>query len=157
MKLSQRLLVGAVSGAGALVLAVALTRQMDVMAAAIAPPVEQQIGGGAPSRVLIDNESMRVTLVAFPEGFIREGGQRRRLEQLIVYLEPGEFEVVGARSSTPAAPRVAGPESPITPEGKLSDSGVHPPGTVAWHPEGSLTATLKMKRAYRALYIETKN
>lgn len=120
-------------------------------------PVEKELVAGAPKRVLIDNDSMTVTLVSFPEGFKREGGFKRRAEQLIVYVDDGEFKTVprpGAAPNPNAGKR--GPESPITPEGEVSRGGVHPRGTVAWHPKDSMTGTLQIGRAYRALYIELK-
>lgn len=120
------------------------------------PAVEKDVGNGAPTRVLVDNETMRVTLVSFPAGFKREGGLRRRMEQLIVYVDDGEFKVI-SQPGTKANPNAGkrGPESPIALDGEVS-RGVHTKGTVAWHPKDSLTQTLVTSRAYRALYIETK-
>lgn len=157
MSVLRMAFIGGAGAALALLVAVTLTTEMEAAAAAAQPPVEQEVGGGAPTKVLIDNASMRVTLVSFPADFIREGGQQRRMEQLIVYLDPGEFEVVGGSGNPRPRTAGVGPESPITLQGTVSDSGVHPPGTVAWHPKDSLTSTLRIKRAYRALYIETKN
>ena len=120
--------------------------------------VEKDLGGGAPTRVLLDNNSLRVTLVSFPSGFRREGGLRRRLEQLIVYVDDGEFKVVprpGAKPNPNAGKR--GPESPITLDGEGTKNGMHPKGTIAWHPRDSLTPTLVTSHAYRALYIEFKH
>jgi len=128
---------------------------MTVMAAP-RPGVEADVGNGAPTRVLLDNDTLRVTLVSFPKGFKREGGLRRRMEQLIVYVDDGEFKVI-PQPGAERAPRSTGrgPESPITLEGEVS-RGLHPKGTIAWHPKDSLTPTLVTSRAYRALYIEMK-
>lgn len=124
---------------------------------AAAPAVEKDVGGGAPTRVLIDNDSMKVTLVSYPSGFKRDGGLRRRMEQLIVYVDDGDFKVVprpGAKPNPNAGQR--GPESSITLDNEVAKNGFHPKGTVAWHPKDSLTPTLVTTRAYRALYVEMK-
>ncbi len=129
-------------------------------AAAGQPRVEEELGGGAPTKVLEDNGSMRVTLISYPAGFRREGGLRRRMEQLIVYVDDGDFQVIhssDAKTRSPAAaPGQRGPESSITPDGGLTKNGFHPQGTVAWHPKDSLTPTIVTRRAYRALFIELK-
>jgi hypothetical protein len=141
-----------VAGAGCVTM---LTRTAH--AAPAEAQVEKDLGGGAPTRVLLDNDTMRVTLVSFPAGFRREGGMKRRLEQLIVYVDDGEFKIVPPADAKPnpnAGKR--GPESPVTLDGGATKNGMHPKGTVAWHPKGSLTPTLVTGGAYRALYIETK-
>lgn len=125
--------------------------------------VETELGGGAPTRVLLDNASVRVTLISYPAGFKRQGGMKRRLEQLIVYVDDGDFKVIprpGARPRPAVAPgeRKVGPESSITLEGTLATGHPnHPRGTIAWHPKGSLTPSIETTRAYRALYIEFKH
>ena len=141
-----------VAGTGAVVMSVRIAAAADTQA-----QVEKDVGGGAPTRVLLNNDSMRVTLVSYPSGFKREGGLRRRMEQLIVYVDDGDFKVVprpGAKPNPNAGQR--GPESSITLEGELAKNGFHPKGTTAWHPKDSLTPSLVTTRAYRALYIETK-
>ncbi len=125
-------------------------------------PVESELGAGAPTRVLLDNASLRVTLISYPAGFKREGGMRRRLEQLIVYVDDGDFKVIprpGARPNPNFRPGAGtiGPQSSITPEGTLAEGHPnHPRGTIAWHPRDSLTPSIETTRAYRALYIEFK-
>lgn len=141
------------AGTGAVVM---LTPARTATAAAPEPQVEKDVGGGAPTRVLLDNEALKVTLVSFPAGFKRAGDLKRRMEQLIVYVDDGEFKVIprpGARPNPNAGKR--GPESPIALDGEVSH-GVHTKGTIAWHPKDSLTPTLVTSRAYRALYIEMK-
>ena len=129
----------------------------SAVAATSEAEVEQDVGGGAPTRVISENDSIRVTLVSYPAGFKREGGKRRRLEQLIVYVDDGAFKVIPRPGATPnpnAGKR--GPESSITLEGEVAKGGFHPKGTTAWHPKDSLTPTIVTSRAYRALYIEFK-
>ncbi len=124
--------------------------------------VETELGGGAPTHVLLNNDSLRVTLISYPAGFKRVGGLKRRLEQLIVYVDDGDFKAMpraGARPNPPpaAGPRKIGPESSITLDGTLATGHPnHPRGTIAWHPKGSLTPSIETTRAYRALYIEFK-
>ena len=65
-----------------------------VMAAAAV--YETDVGGGAPTRVLIDNNRLRVTLVTFQKGFTRPGGVLRRADTLIAYIDPGDFKTGGA-------------------------------------------------------------
>jgi hypothetical protein len=132
-------------------------------------PVETELGGGAPTKVLLDNNSLTVTLISYPAGFKREGGMRRRAEQLIVYVDDGDFNIIPRAGAAPnpnaaksnkgagGGERTIGPESSITLEGTLATGHPnHPKGTIAWHPKGSLTPSLETTRAYRALYIEFK-
>jgi len=44
---------------------------------------------------------------------------------------------------------------PIRLDGTASQNP-HSLGTIAWHPEGSMTGTLQINNTYRALYIELK-
>ncbi len=146
-----------------------------VMAAdASALPDEVDIGGGAPMRVLIENNKLRVNLISFPKGFSRSGGSKRRLDQLIVYLEPGDFSTGGGAPRPPGAQaNNSGPKhgepvkcdvirdcGPVDVNGNAfsqSASGKPlPVGTVAWHPKGSNVGTIVTKAAYKALYIELK-
>src|SRR5262245_30105811 len=96
--------------------AAAGTAVMSAAASELQPAVEKDLGGGAPTRVLLDNETMRVTLVSFPAGFKREGGLRRRMEQIIVYVDDGEFKITpqpGAQPNPKPGPNAGkrGPES----------------------------------------------
>ena len=149
--------------AGVTGLAVHSARAADSQA-----PVETELGGGAPTRVLLDNNSLRVTLISYPAGFKREGGMQRRAEQLIIYVDDGDFNIIPRAGAAPnpnakskkgggGGERTIGPESSITLEGTLAQGHPnHPRGTIAWHPKGSLTPSLETTRAYRALYIEFK-
>jgi hypothetical protein len=124
-----------------------------VLAAAAALP------GEPPTKTLIDNDKIQVNLVSFPKGFRREGGAPRPYDQLIVYLDPGDFKVIprpgAAPPTNPAAAGLRTPESPIGLDGEVSKNP-HQLGTSTWHPKGSMTPTLVTNAAYRALYIEIK-
>src|SRR3954468_19806668 len=111
---------------------------------------------GPPTKTLIDNERLRVDLISFPKGFRREGGDKRPYDQLIVYLDPGDFTVIPKPGAAPNPNRAQRtPESPIGLDGEVSKNP-HQLGTVTWHPKGSETPTLVTNAAYRALYIEIK-
>ena len=140
----------------------------NVLAAAQDVPVEKDLGGGAPTRVLLDNAKMTVTLITFPKDFVRKGDMKRRADQLIVYVDDGDFKFLPRPGATPnasanAPPRPTGPVvcdpvkdcGPIALDGNPS-SGIHHPGTIAYHPVGSMTNSLVANSTYRALYIELK-
>jgi hypothetical protein len=141
-----------------------LNQRMPALAAETA--VEMDLGGGAPTKVLLDNGKMRVTLVNFQKGTVRPGDMRRRADQLIVYLEDGDFKTVprpGATRPASAGNRPAGAVvcDPIKDCGPIRLDGMpsqnpHQLGTIAWHPEGSMTPTLQINNTYRALYVELK-
>jgi hypothetical protein len=148
-----------------------------VMAAAA--EYEKDVGGGAPTKVLIDNDRLRVTLVTFPKGFTRPGGVKRRADTLIAYIEPGDFKTGGAGAGggqrpggarAGAAP-VNRPGEPVTcdavkdcgpvgPDGNFESQSAQgkplAPGSVAYHPKGSNVGSLEINSTYRALYIELK-
>ncbi len=145
-----------------------LMMNQKVLAAAQDLPVEKDLGGGAPTRVLLDNSKMKVTLVTFQKDKLRQGDMRRRADQLIVYVDDGDFKMLprpgaagapaGNRPPRPTGPVVCDPIKdcgPIALDGNPS-AGVHHTGTIAWHPEGSVTGNLVANATYRALYIELK-
>ena len=147
---------GSILGAGAV-----LTYNQTAHAAAPEAQVEKDVGGGAPTKVVNENDNIRVTLVSYPSGFRRQGGFRRRADQVIVYIDDGDFKVEprpGAKPNPTPNPNAGagGPESSYTLDGVVAKNGFHPKGTTAWHPKDSLTPTIVTKRAYRALYIEMK-
>jgi len=45
---------------------------------------------------------------------------------------------------------------PIGIDGNRTPGGIHPMGTVAYHPKGTKTGTIVSNNSYRALYIELK-
>jgi hypothetical protein len=116
--------------------------------------------GDAPTKVLIDNDQVRVSLVSFPTGFDRAGGMKRDYDQVIVFLDDGDYTIPPRPGATPrppsSTPPQRGPESSITPNGDVVVAGVHPQGTVAWHPKGSANMHMQINKAFRQMYIEIK-
>src|SRR4051812_34485581 len=127
----------------------------------VSAAVADKIAGEAPTKVLIDNDKVRVSLVSFPQGFVREGGQKRALDQVIVWLDEGDYTVPprpGAQSNPNANAGAAasrGAESAIAPDGSVV-RGKHPMGTVVWHPKDSSTPEMHINKAFRSIYIELK-
>jgi hypothetical protein len=134
-------------------------------------PWQTDVSGGAPEKVLVDNDALRVTLISYPEGFHRQGDQRRPYNTLIAYIDEGSFKVTpraGARPRTgesPNASRLGKPAqcdpNPAKDCGAVGPDGAYSgqpyaPGTVNYHPKGNVTPTISVTKAYRALYIELK-
>ncbi len=131
--------------------------------------VEANLGGGVPTRVLAENNRLRVTLVSFPKGNVREGGKARRADQLIVYIDDSDFKTVPRAGAVPnpnrgvqqrpAGPIVCDPVKdcgPVGIDGNRTPVGIRPVGSVAYHPKGSITGTIVSNNSYRALYVELK-
>jgi hypothetical protein len=131
-------------------------------------PYELTVGGGAPARTLIDNDTARATLISFAKDFVRPGDLRRHYDTVIVYIDEGrlagvgpphpEYAEVQAFSHHPDAPAVCDPIKDcdtVAPDGSWS-RGAHVPGSVAWHPKDGFVGTLRAVQAYRALYVELK-
>ncbi len=128
--------------------------------AAAAMEVETQVAGAAPTKVMIENDKVRVSLASYPQGFMRDGGKRRQYDQIIVWVDEGDYTVprpAGAPATPGPRPNAGerGPESAIALDGSVV-SGKHPPGTVVWHPKDSRTPTMIINKAFRSLYIEIK-
>lgn len=136
--------------------------------AAIALPPEPVVGGGAPTRVLLDNDQVRATLISFPLGFIRPGGFKRRLDTLIVYIDDAQLELPGPAQrqysvirslkhpdAVAVCDRIKDCDS-VGPDGKWANGGTLFTGTVAWHPKDGFVNKLRIAHSYRALYIELK-
>jgi len=167
---SRRWIIGLAAGVVALGAVVGLSARGAHAANADLPFAKDQ-GGGAPEKVLIDNKALRVTLISFPAGFHREGNERRPYDTLIAYVEEGDFKVApraGARRPNPnAAARFRRPIGqpakcdavkdcgPVGPDGNYEGQPLAV-GTVTYHPKGSVTPTITVGHAYRALYIELK-
>jgi len=131
-------------------------------------PREPVVGGGAPTKILIDNDMIRANLVSFPTGFIRAGGYRRRLDTVIAYVDDAElkdvgpsqkqFDVVQQLDAHPDAiaqcPPIKDCDS-VAPTGKWA-KGPTVRGTVAWHQQDGYVERIQIGKAYRALYIELK-
>ncbi len=112
-----------------------------VMAAAAGDfPYEQQIGGGAPFKVLLDNDVIKVTRISFPKGSTRQGGVKRKMTQLLVYFQPAEY----THLPTPGGPTFADPHSKVA------------VGAVTFHPKDTVVGTLVTDKAYDVLYLEFK-
>ena len=63
-------------------------------------------GLGAPSKTLIDNDKIKVNLVAFKKGFVRPGQVKRPYDTLLVYIDTGAYTITqggGSPKPTPAA------------------------------------------------------
>jgi len=133
-------------------------------------PYEQVTGGGAPARVLIDNDQVRAVLISFSKDFIRPGNSRRHYDTVIVYIDdgkladvgppPAKYAVVKAFSHHPDARAVCDPIKDcdsVAPDGKWARGPVTLRGTVAWHPKDGYVENLRIGQAYRALYVELKN
>jgi hypothetical protein len=129
-------------------------------------------GGGAPAKLLLDNNSLRVTLISYPAGFHRKGGLRRPYDTLLAYIDEGDYRVIpraraGSRPRAGANPAFSRREGqpaqcdpvkdcgPIGPEGTYAGHPL-PPGTITYHPKGNVTPGLVVGHAYRVLYIEVK-
>jgi hypothetical protein len=107
---------------------------------------EGQAGGcGAPEKVLVDNEVVRVNLVSFPTGFDRCGGVKRRNNQLLVYLDPGDYTLTTSGSS--GKPIKVDPNAPRKPLA---------PGSAVFHARDTVVSTSHVNNAYRVLFIEMK-
>jgi hypothetical protein len=105
-------------------------------------PEDQEGGMGAPQKTLIDNDKIKVNLVAFKKGFIRPGGVKRRYDTLLVYVDPGRYTIVKRGNGEP----VANP----TPS-KLA------PGSSVFHHRDSVVSENRIDEDYRVLFIEMKN
>lgn len=130
-----------------------------VMAAAAAIPapaaVQTTIGAGAPEVVLLDNDKVKITVVSFPEGFVRTGGMKRKYDEVFVYLDPGDVTVTMPPGGTGAVPGSIDTYD-IGLNGKRDDTKPHPVGTIAWRSKGIAYPTVKGNKAYRMMYFEFK-
>jgi hypothetical protein len=95
---------------------------------------DQEGGGGAQQKVLIDNEAVKVILVAYKKGFDRPGGMKRRHDTLLVYVDQGRYS--GGRYP-PNTLRLA-------------------PGSSVFHRKDSIVSPIHIDQDYRVLYIEMK-
>jgi hypothetical protein len=91
-------------------------------------------GGGAPQKVIIDNDAVKVILVAYKKGFDRRGGLKRRYDTLLIYVDQGRYS--GGRYP-PNTLRLA-------------------PGSTVFHRKDSIVSPIHIDQDYRVLYIEMK-
>ena len=102
---------------------------------------ESAVGGdGAPEKTLIDNDVLRVNLVAFKKGFKRPGGMKRKNDQLLVYIDQGAYSLLtnaGKPNAKPISHRPA-------------------PGSAIFHRRDSIISDTRIDDDYRVLFIEFK-
>jgi hypothetical protein len=119
------------------------TGAMMAMAATPAPSnvkYEEQVGGGAPFKVLVDNDTVRATLISMPKGHMRQGGVKRKLDQLLVYIDPAKYSHLA---------------TPGTQFDRESQSVVEA-GKVTWHDKDTTIGTIRVDEPYRVMYVEIK-
>ena len=83
----------------------------------------------------IDNDVVRVNLVSFKKGFMRAGGLRRKNNQLLVYLDQGQFTLTG--NGKPNTQRLM-------------------PGSSVFHYRDSIVSESHIDEDYRVLFVEMK-
>ncbi len=98
-------------------------------------------GGGAEQKVLVDNDVVRVNLVSFKKGFVRPGALLRKNNQLLVYLDQGQFTITKSGNNTP----VAKPN----PQRLM-------PGSSVFHYRDSIVSESHIDEDYRVLFVEMK-
>jgi hypothetical protein len=104
--------------------------------------VAKEGGGGAPQKTLIDNDAVKVILVAFKKGFVRPGGVKRRYNTLLVYVDPGRYTITRGAGGPPAA----NPKPSIL-----------APGSAVFHRKESIVSESHIDEDYRVLFVEMKN
>jgi hypothetical protein len=103
-------------------------------------PQDAEGGGGAYQKTLIDNDKVKVNLVAYRKGFVRAGGMKRRYDTLLVYVDPGRYSITKVGANTPVT----------QPPHKLA------PGSVVFHRKDSIVSEIHVNEDYRVLYVEMK-
>lgn len=101
-------------------------------------------GGGAPQNVLLDNARVRLNVVNFPEGFTRPGGMKRKFDQLLVYIDPGAYEIT----------RSGGDGKVVTPD--PAKRMPLAPGSAVWHARDSVVSETHIYAPYRVIFVEVK-
>jgi hypothetical protein len=104
-------------------------------------PESMEGGEGAPQKTLIDNDKVKVILVAYKKGFIRPGGLKRRYDTLLVYVDPGRYTITKTGANTSVKKEI--PD-------KLA------PGSSVFHRKDSIVSELRVDQDYRVLYVEMK-
>jgi hypothetical protein len=112
---------------------------------------------GAPTRLLIDNENVRVSLVTFPAGFKSPPGSKREYDQVLVWLDGGSVTPIKP-GTAPQAPTQRGPQSQTALDGSVVPAGTPKPvDAVVWHPKGGNVGPVEIEgKPLRLLYIEIK-
>jgi hypothetical protein len=101
-------------------------------------------GLGAPSKTLIDNDKIKVNLVAFKKGFVRPGQVKRPYDTLLVYVDPGAFTITHGGGSTKPTP--AAEQKPSRP----------PRGSAVFHRKNSIVSESRIDEDYRVLFVMVK-
>lgn len=101
-------------------------------------------GGGAPQKVLVDNDVARVNLVSFPANFDRAGKLKRRYNQLLVYIDESDYTITWN-----------GVVGESIPKEKQKPSKL-PPGSAVYHPRESVVSDSHIGHAYRVVFVEMK-
>ena len=118
----------------------AMKRAADLNISAYEPE-DKEGGGGAYQKTLIDNDKVKVILVAYKKDFVRPGGVKRRYNTLLVYVDPGRYTITKTGANTPVKSLVPS---------KLA------PGSAVFHRKDSIVSELLVDEDYRVLYVEMK-
>ncbi len=102
---------------------------------------DKEGGGGAPQKTLIDNDVVKVNLVAFKKGFMRPGGVKRRYDTLLVYLDTGDHTIMGGGGS---------PRNPNPTMQHLL------PGSSVFHRKETIVPESRIDQDYRVLFVMMK-
>ena len=138
--MSNKLTAAYALGALAIVALAGGAGMMTARATAADVKYEEQIGGGAPVKVLQDNDVLRATLISFPKGQVRQGGVKRKLDQVLIYIDDAKF------SHLP---------TPGTKFDKESQS-VMKKGEITYHDKDTVVGTIRVDEPYRVMYVEIK-
>jgi hypothetical protein len=138
--MSKKLMAISALGAALTIVGAGFAGMMTARGNAAEPKYEEQIGGGAPVKVLQDNDVLRATLISFPKGQVRQGGVKRKLDQVLIYIDDAKF------SHLP---------TPGTQFDKESQT-VMKAGQITYHDKDTVVGTLRVDEPYRVMYVEIK-
>jgi hypothetical protein len=103
---------------------------------------DKEGGGGAPQKTLIDNDAVKVNLVAFKKGFVRPGGVKRRYDTLLVYIDTGDHTILsgggGQRNPNPVMQHLL-------------------PGSAVFHRKETVVPESRIDEDYRVLFVMMKH
>lgn len=141
--MSNKIYASLAFGAVAIIAASGFAGVMKARAAGPVPAevkYEEQVGGGAPFKVVFENEVLKATLISMPKGHVRQGGVKRKLDQILIYIDPAKY------SHLP---------TPGTQFDKESQSIVEA-GKMTWHDKDTTVGTIRVDEPYRVMYVEIK-
>jgi hypothetical protein len=107
-------------------------------------PEGKEGGDGAYQKTLIDNDKVKVNLVAYKKGFLRPGGLKRRYNTLLVYVDPGRYTITKTATKEGANTPVKGAPDKLA------------PGSAVFHRKDSIISELRVDEDYRVIYVEMK-